>query len=129
MPEEEQEPGTASRGKARAVQGGGAVTQTLRLDVYPPEGERTGSRKRDRESRTDVRGSHSFRTIWKNGKALQIAFDNTNEFSHVDCKACAQNPWWARDGAELSTQYDVKPTGPNLWKITCKKCGWVFDSG
>ena len=103
------------------VEGKGGFQQTARVVVRSPE--------RKKESQTDVRGPHSHRLVWKNGKALQLAFDDSNKFSHLDCKACAKNPWSARDGAALTSQYDIQPTGPNLWKVTCKKCGWVFDSG
>lgn len=103
------------------VFGGGRISQTARLVVRNPKGEK--------ETQTDVRGSHSHRFVWKDGKALQLAFDDTNKFSHLDCKACDSNPWWARDGTPPSSKYEIALTGPNLWHIKCKHCGWEYDSG
>jgi predicted nucleic-acid-binding Zn-ribbon protein len=103
------------------VTGGGRVSNEVKIIVRDGKGKRV--------SKVDVRGGHSHHIVGKGRKALQIAFDNTNEFSHIDCKACDDNPWWSRDGTPASDQYNIEAVGPNLWKISCKKCGYESLSG
>jgi predicted nucleic-acid-binding Zn-ribbon protein len=99
----------------------GEVRQTLRIVVRSPNGKK--------ESTTDVRGAHSHRIVKKRGRALQVAFDDTNRFSHIDCKACNANPWWPRSGNPPTSQYEIELVGSNLWRIRCRKCGYEEESG
>jgi len=104
----------------------GMITVTLRLVVRDAKG--------DMLSRTDVRGGHSHRMVHKGGKktgqTLQLAWDEYGKtFGTIDCKVCMKNDWKAKSGTDPSTQYDILPTGALMWRITCKNCGSVFDSG
>lgn len=83
------------------------------------------------ESQTDVQGHYSNRYVWKFGKMLHVAWDDFGQkFTHIHCKAKnCDNNWKEKSGSAPSNQFVVERTTGNIWRITCKGCGMVYESG